>query len=387
LFTVIFTPIIIGTTDYLFFRGIMRRVIIAVGIILVMLLISGCLGYQVVPIATPSPTVAPSINQQSNYPPVEKYYDSRNVDIGVSIINSNTIKITNNGGPDGSSLLKIWVNVNNRGYIQPYSGLVSSKVGSSAFYSASFGSFVTITGEFTDCNAVLWNNMIATPAPSEIIRPSVKPTMMLTPTQQPDSDIIQRKYEWDYDFGDYYIELNIPESLYDYFHDLPHNKVSNYAKYAMSSYDKPYLEKLAGDIKNFTEDQGFSNDQTVLFTIAFVQSLPYTSDKVTTGYDEYPRYPVETLVDYGGDCEDTAILAAALVNELGYGVVLLKFEGTGGNPGHMAIGIKGSDNIQGTYYSNEGYRYYYLETTGSGWRIGQVPDEYKGTQAYIYPIY
>jgi len=33
---------------------------------------------------------------------------------------------------------------------------------------------------------------------------------------------------------------------------------------------------------------------------AFVQSLPYTSDLVTTGYDNYPRYPIETLIDMAG---------------------------------------------------------------------------------------
>jgi len=27
----------------------------------------------------------------------------------------------------------------------------------------------------------------------------------------------------------------------------------------------------------------------VSFVMAFVQSLPYTSDSVTTGYNEYPR--------------------------------------------------------------------------------------------------
>jgi len=111
-----------------------------------------------------------------------------------------------------------------------------------------------------------------------------------------------------------------------------------------------------------------------------VQSLPYTSDNETTGYDEYPRYPIETLVDNGGDCEDTAILAAALIDAMGYGVVLLRF------PTHMAVGVKGSDSLYGTYWTYQDQRYYYLETTGANWEIGELPPTYKGMSAQIFPM-
>ena len=41
--------------------------------------------------------------------------------------------------------------------------------------------------------------------------------------------------------------------------------------------------------------------EKVNLVITFVQSLPYTSDSVTTAFDEYPQYPMETLVEYGGN--------------------------------------------------------------------------------------
>jgi len=60
--------------------------------------------------------------------------------------------------------------------------------------------------------------------------------------------------------------------------------------------------------------------ETIDFVGSFVQQLPYTSDRVTTPYDEYPRFPLETLYEKGGDCEDTAILAATILKEMGYDV-------------------------------------------------------------------
>jgi Predicted periplasmic protein len=136
-------------------------------------------------------------------------------------------------------------------------------------------------------------------------------------------------------------------------------------------------------IEGFKEQgrrNNFSDDQIVLNVIAFVQSLPYTSDSVTTGYDEYPRYPIETLVDGGGDCEDSSILAAALLSEMGYGTVLI------GLPNHMALGIKSSEHISDAYYEYDGSRYYYVETTNSGYEFGVIPAEYKGVQADIFSM-
>ena len=81
------------------------------------------------------------------------------------------------------------------------------------------------------------------------------------------------------------------------------------------------------------------------FVMAFVQSLPDTIDKGTTPYDEYPRYPVETLFARGGDCEDTPILVAALLDRLGYDVALLVLE----NAQHMAVGVSITDTYESYY--------------------------------------
>ncbi|ABR55501.1 conserved hypothetical protein [Methanococcus vannielii SB] len=189
-----------------------------------------------------------------------------------------------------------------------------------------------------------------------------------------------RTYVWNYNGDEWSWDLKIPKSAFEYYSNKPHNREDNYAQYALSDYDKTYLNYMVQSFKEVSKQKNYSDYDTVLFIISFVQSLEYASDDVTTGYDEYPRYPIETLVNIGGDCEDTSILAAALLNELGYDVVLLEL------PRHMAIGIRGGKGIYGTYYQYNGNNYYYLETTGKNWDIGEIPEEYFGKNAIVRPL-
>jgi hypothetical protein len=68
-------------------------------------------------------------------------------------------------------------------------------------------------------------------------------------------------------------------------------------------------------------------------------------------------YPYETLYMNRGVCSDKSVLLAYLLKELGYDVVLLKFECNGGGTGHMAVGIKTME------YDYMGSGYAYIETT------------------------
>ncbi|MGC9104605.1 MAG: transglutaminase-like domain-containing protein [Candidatus Methanodesulfokora sp.] len=125
---------------------------------------------------------------------------------------------------------------------------------------------------------------------------------------------------------------------------------------------------------------GFSEREKIEFTIAFIQSLPYVPDDVSASADEYPKYPAETLITNGGDCEDTSILAAALLRKMGYKVALifLPYEE------HAAVGVAGP--FSGSYYEVDGVKYFYLETTGEGFRIGQIPSDITDTRAYVYSV-
>jgi len=207
------------------------------------------------------------------------------------------------------------------------------------------------------------------------------------PDDQDDNESTQlgnfyRDYSWDYGGYAWSWDLYIPkQSYYEY---EGRYRTSNLSYYVTEN--EPYVISLANGLANAAESKGYDSYEKVSFVMAFVQSLPYTSDSVTTGYNEYPRYPVETLVDNGGDCEDTSILFAALLEAypLNYDAVL--FEIPANLPIHVAVGIWGEDGAGDYYYTYQGRNYYYCETTGSGWKIGEMSSEYIDDYARIIQV-
>jgi len=181
------------------------------------------------------------------------------------------------------------------------------------------------------------------------------------------------RYQWD---------LDIPLSLYWTYLDKPRpSHTSQWVDMANDPADDRYIDAMVRQINSAAIEEGFTESEKVEFVVAFVQSLPYTEDRVSTPWNEYPRYPIETLFDRGGDCEDTSILVAALLDCMGYDTALLLLY----KERHAAVGVSIS-GASGSYYTVDGQRYYYLETTGEGFDIGQIPDDFTETSAYVYPL-
>lgn len=203
------------------------------------------------------------------------------------------------------------------------------------------------------------------------------------PTPTPTSaggDEIVREFRWTaIDGGVQTATLTIPSSLYEKEREAPRiSDRSAWGRYALSDDERPYLEDLVGQIaasRFNTPDEDYFRVMDVIF---FVQQLPYASDDDPGSYTEgvvpadvihrtdgieYPKYPIETLVDGRGDCEDTSILTAAILNLMDYDVVLLSYSD------HAALGVQMPNfnpyykDYTPKYYDYGGKRYYYVETT------------------------
>jgi predicted transglutaminase-like cysteine proteinase len=190
------------------------------------------------------------------------------------------------------------------------------------------------------------------------------------------------KKEWD-------VVGYLSNEIYSSLKNIDHEQVTynfGYGAYVALSESDTTISKLVEYISNTAKNENYNEVDLANMVINFTQSLEYISDKISTGYDEYPKFPFETLYDQGGDCEDIAILMATMLRKLGYRVVLVAWPDTGnGNDGHMAIGIKGSHDLQGAYFiGNNGARYYYIETTGgTSYNVGDIPEELKTRKAFL----
>jgi len=217
-----------------------------------------------------------------------------------------------------------------------------------------------------------------------ISTPMVLVHPVVAQTDQP-TEYYDKCFAWDYEGRHWTWNLSIPKVLYEAYKEIPvytrtRNGPAGYG--FLTTTEDYYMKALAEKLNDSANQMEYGSYDKVSFVLAFVQSLPYTSDNVTTGFDEYPRFPIETLVDDGGDCEDTSILFATITLIMGYGTVYIN------PPEHYAVGIL-RNGLHGTsweYPQGSNKTYYYCETTGDGFKIGQLPDEFTGQNAYIYPI-
>ena len=188
-----------------------------------------------------------------------------------------------------------------------------------------------------------------------------------------------RTYSWDYEGYCCHLTLPLDDELYDEYKSRTRNR--DYDLFASDPYDDWLITNISDTLFSLSKDCELEESEVLGFCILFVQSLNYTSDLTSSGYEEYPRFPYETLYENGGDCEDTAILSAAILQEMGYDVVLLKL------PEHMALGIKCDPEQKGKSFEYKGSDYYYVETTGSNWQIGEIPEEYTDQPVQVIPVY
>lgn len=202
---------------------------------------------------------------------------------------------------------------------------------------------------------------------------------------QVEGECYERVFEWDYDGRHWIWNLSIPMALYEVYRGVPQSVRTKEGPrgydYLTTTQDY-YVGLLAQKLDDTARQMGYDDYGRAGFVLAFAQSIPYTSDLETSGYAEYPRFPIETLVDYGGDCEDTAILFASLLLIMGYSVVYIN------PPDHFAVGVLG-DNWRGSslvYPKDSNQTYFYCETTGVNFKIGQLPQEFTGQNVHIYPI-
>jgi len=191
-------------------------------------------------------------------------------------------------------------------------------------------------------------------------------------------DTVLTEY-YEVSYPPYHYAWSLPVTLGDYFNYKDKSRVSALGVYI--TVDDPALKSLSGMIRNSSQSDNLKQSDVVNLIARFTQSLPHTDLDVRTAHDGYPRYPLETLVDQGGDSEDTSILAATLLTLLDYDVVLFSFE----SEKHVAVGVNLSTS-GGKYWEFQGNRYYYLGTTGDYRKLGETPTQFLYLTPTIYPI-
>ena len=171
------------------------------------------------------------------------------------------------------------------------------------------------------------------------------------------TNVVSFKYGG-YQFTD---TITFTEENYKFYKGL--SKTSEYNEYVNEDASHLYLQNLATLLDKDAKDLGYKDNQMVEYISAFVQqSIPYISDP-KTGHD-YPKYPIETIIE-GGDCEDKAALLAALLKVFGFNSKLCDFSN------HMAVAVTGYGKES---FEDNGVKYTFIEST-IPISVGEVPSE------------
>jgi hypothetical protein len=177
-------------------------------------------------------------------------------------------------------------------------------------------------------------------------------------------------------------------------------------------YNDPIIQEVLTQLIEISHDYSINWYGMIRNLVA---QIVYVDDAFS-GWDEYPKYPIETLVDGGGDCEDTSILLASLLrgfqwrwqtalketsrahdlDDLKVSLLVLP------DAGHVATGYWVPEFNQifdptykyygvldtARYLDDDGQFYCYIETTSNDYAPCEMPEQIlsEDQEAYIYPI-
>ena len=193
-----------------------------------------------------------------------------------------------------------------------------------------------------------------------------------TPPQIP-KIMKQRNLKFDVNKKNINVEADYNKNIVDFFKYYPQTNIKVYFDAFMS----PELEyALIKSLKPLVE--GKTEAEAVNNLLRFVQkSFDYKTDDGQFGHEKY-MLPDETVFYPYSDCEDRSFFFAYLVKKLvRLDVVGLDY------PGHVATGVKFSDNLPGDYVINNSKKYMVCDPTYVNATLGMAMPQFKSVRPEI----
>jgi hypothetical protein len=208
----------------------------------------------------------------------------------------------------------------------------------------------------------------------------------IVPTEK--SEMIPVKIAFPYRHLNYSFTIEVPNSLYE------GAKLSGksarvpagiqdawlagyYKAFALDPSQTKIYQTLLSQFRRIRNERNLNSDEYLELLTAYVQSLPYDADKLSS-IEIAPRFPIETIVDGTGICSDKSLLLAGLLSHEGYAVSVLQF----GKENHLTVGLPAPDG-----YDFAGCGQTVVETTAISY-IGHPAGEYASTTSRpkVFPI-
>lgn len=185
-------------------------------------------------------------------------------------------------------------------------------------------------------------------------------------------------YHWLYNYEGEFTKLSLSLSfnrgwqhMQNVYKTKGHSEGNFYQQFVNGDPFEEDAKVVAAELEAIAKANHYSKAKVAL---SFVQSIPHDKDN-----PNYQRYAIECLIDGEGDCSDKSCLLMAILAYMGYETIQLGF------PGHLAVGVMENTSVaifSGTWYNYRGFRFYFAETNGRGYDIGD-PGWHPGARAEI----
>lgn len=166
----------------------------------------------------------------------------------------------------------------------------------------------------------------------------------------------------------------------------PNSNFTFWKNFYQEMYNKNYYR--VNDMFKYFEglSAGMSPYDLASTVMRCIQVIPYERpmkvvDK-STGEGLLDFFSPNEVADYDkGDCDTKSLFMVILLRRLGFDALMYYSEGYG----HCMVGL--NINASGTYMTYDGKKYYFVESTYPGWKIGDLPPEMNDTGKWkICPI-
>ena len=167
-----------------------------------------------------------------------------------------------------------------------------------------------------------------------------------------------KSFTWEYDGVTHSLNVYIAKEVYrNYQYGISGTVCpENLTDYIVTAGDGGVIADAAAQIEAIVRTRGYIGDADIIgLVLAFSQAVPYRTDTETGHSSAYPRTPAVLLADQAGDSADHAILAAALLEQLGYGCALIHYPATVDRlsiiPDATALGLISDDDSSRPVYT------------------------------------
>jgi len=144
--------------------------------------------------------------------------------------------------------------------------------------------------------------------------------------------------------------------------------------------DSTSLQQINDSLFQVQKNKKLNRNQFAEMLVSFVQDIPYSyilqeecsfynNDSPCVGLQEFGILsPVEFLYSLHGDCDTRTTLLYSLLTHFGYKTVVFISK----EYAHAMLGVELQST--GDYIRHKGIKFYFWETTNTGWKSGEIPE-------------